>query len=209
MAIDGPALAGELDRLMASAGSAKRYRLGAALCRACRGLARGRGRNTAPLEVARAMPPGRRCRRRGSSKHRRGVLFKVPHRLDMHHLVPVETDRTRRRHDAAAARGRMAPSRRLCADRPGHRPRPARSTRRITASGATTRARTAARRASRKRRRLQEERFGVTLAGCPLEEKISEMNLVKARGNSLGALAIVTVDNPMARRPGTASATTA
>src|SRR5690606_33600293 len=39
--------------------------------------------------------------------------------------------------------------------------------------------------------------FGVTLAGCPLEEKISEMNLVKARGNSIGALAIVVTDNPM------------
>ena len=33
--------------------------------------------------------------------------------------------------------------------------------------------------------------FGVTLAGCPLEEKISEMNLVKARGNAIGTLAIV------------------
>ena len=39
--------------------------------------------------------------------------------------------------------------------------------------------------------------FGVTLAGCPLDEKISEMNLVKQRGNSIGALAIVTIDNPM------------
>ena len=39
--------------------------------------------------------------------------------------------------------------------------------------------------------------FGVTLAGCPLDEKISEMNLVKQRGYSVGALAIVTVDNPM------------
>ncbi len=44
--------------------------------------------------------------------------------------------------------------------------------------------------------------FGVTLAGCPLEEKISEMNVVKQRGNSIGALAIVTIDNPMARAPG-------
>ena len=25
--------------------------------------------------------------------------------------------------------------------------------------------------------------FGVTLAGCPLDEKISEMNVVKQRGN--------------------------
>ena len=44
--------------------------------------------------------------------------------------------------------------------------------------------------------------FGVTLAGCPLEEKISEMNLVKARGNSVGALAIVTVDNPLCAATG-------
>ena len=44
--------------------------------------------------------------------------------------------------------------------------------------------------------------FGVTLAGCPLEEKISEMNLVKQRGNSIGALAIVTVDNPMCAATG-------
>jgi NADPH-dependent 2,4-dienoyl-CoA reductase/sulfur reductase-like enzyme len=39
----------------------------------------------------------------------------------------------------------------------------------------------------------------VTLAGCPLEEKISEMNTVKQRGQPVGALAIVTIDNPMAR----------
>src|SRR5947209_8694741 len=44
--------------------------------------------------------------------------------------------------------------------------------------------------------------FGVTLAGCPLEEKISEMNLVKACGNSLGALAIVAVDNPICAATG-------
>ena len=44
--------------------------------------------------------------------------------------------------------------------------------------------------------------FGVTLAGCPLEEKISEMNLVKAHGNSLGALANVTVDNPICAATG-------
>ena len=42
----------------------------------------------------------------------------------------------------------------------------------------------------------------MTLAGCPLDEKISEMNLVKARGNSLGALAIVAVDNPICAATG-------
>jgi len=44
--------------------------------------------------------------------------------------------------------------------------------------------------------------FGVTLAGCPLDEKISEMNTVKQQGYSLGALAIVTIDNPMAAGTG-------
>ncbi|MEI9814476.1 MAG: FAD-dependent oxidoreductase [Acidobacteriota bacterium] len=44
--------------------------------------------------------------------------------------------------------------------------------------------------------------FGVALAGCPLEEKISEMNLVKQNGNPIGALAIVTIDNPMAAATG-------
>ncbi len=34
-------------------------------------------------------------------------------------------------------------------------------------------------------------------AGCPLEEKISEMNLLKSEGVPVGALAMVTVDNPM------------
>ncbi|MFZ5556471.1 MAG: FAD-dependent oxidoreductase [Pseudomonadota bacterium] len=43
---------------------------------------------------------------------------------------------------------------------------------------------------------------GVTLAGCPLEEKISEMNHAKAHGASVGALAIVTVDNPLAAATG-------
>src|SRR5260221_4637391 len=39
--------------------------------------------------------------------------------------------------------------------------------------------------------------FGVPLAGCPLEEKISEFHLVKARGQPLAALGIIAVDNPM------------
>jgi NADPH-dependent glutamate synthase beta subunit-like oxidoreductase/NAD(P)H-flavin reductase len=37
----------------------------------------------------------------------------------------------------------------------------------------------------------------VTLTGCPLEEKISEMNFLKKDGYTLASLAIVMVDNPM------------
>jgi NADPH-dependent glutamate synthase beta subunit-like oxidoreductase/NAD(P)H-flavin reductase len=38
---------------------------------------------------------------------------------------------------------------------------------------------------------------GVTLSGCPLEQKISEMNFLKSQGHSLAALAVITIDNPM------------
>ena len=44
--------------------------------------------------------------------------------------------------------------------------------------------------------------FNVPLAGCPLEEKISEFHLVKARGEPLAALGIIAVDNPMAAATG-------
>ena len=43
--------------------------------------------------------------------------------------------------------------------------------------------------------------LGVTLAGCPLEEKIGEMHVLRREGDSLGALALIAIDNPML--PGT------
>ncbi|MFN4283206.1 MAG: FAD-dependent oxidoreductase [Alphaproteobacteria bacterium] len=54
----------------------------------------------------------------------------------------------------------------------------------------------------RKTGAYQKSPFGVTLAGCPLEEKISEMNQLKSAGHTLGALAVVTIDNPMAAGTG-------
>lgn len=48
----------------------------------------------------------------------------------------------------------------------------------------------------------QKSAHGVTLAGCPLEEKISEFQELKAGGFSLGALAVITVDNPMCAATG-------
>lgn len=38
--------------------------------------------------------------------------------------------------------------------------------------------------------------------GCPLDEKISEMNLLKSRGFNIGALAMIIVDNPMVAATG-------
>ncbi|MFL6334642.1 MAG: FAD-dependent oxidoreductase [Pyrinomonadaceae bacterium] len=43
--------------------------------------------------------------------------------------------------------------------------------------------------------------LGITLQGCPLDEKISEMHVLQRDGDSIGALALVCIDNPMC--PGT------
>jgi NADPH-dependent glutamate synthase beta subunit-like oxidoreductase/NAD(P)H-flavin reductase len=44
--------------------------------------------------------------------------------------------------------------------------------------------------------------FGVTLAGCPLEEKISEFHKLKVEGVPVGALAMIVVDNAMVAATG-------
>ena len=43
--------------------------------------------------------------------------------------------------------------------------------------------------------------LGMALEGCPLDERIGEMNLLRAGGDAIAGLAIVMIDNPMA--PGT------
>ncbi len=43
--------------------------------------------------------------------------------------------------------------------------------------------------------------LGVNMAGCPLDEKISEAHTLRSQGHMLGALAVICIDNPML--PGT------
>ena len=49
--------------------------------------------------------------------------------------------------------------------------------------------------------RCKKNPLGVALAGCPLEEKISEMHAMRQAGELVAAMALITVDNPMC--PGT------
>jgi NADPH-dependent glutamate synthase beta subunit-like oxidoreductase/NAD(P)H-flavin reductase len=48
---------------------------------------------------------------------------------------------------------------------------------------------------------LKRNPLGVKIAGCPLHEKIGEMHVLRKEGDSIAALALIVVDNPMA--PGT------
>ena len=47
----------------------------------------------------------------------------------------------------------------------------------------------------------KENPLGIPLAGCPLQEKISEAHTLRRRGESIAALALIMIDNPMC--PGT------
>ncbi|MCZ2390374.1 MAG: FAD-dependent oxidoreductase [Acidobacteria bacterium] len=44
---------------------------------------------------------------------------------------------------------------------------------------------------------LKRNPLGIVTEGCPLDERISEMHMVKKQGDSIGALALVAIDNPM------------
>ncbi|MEI8304294.1 MAG: FAD-dependent oxidoreductase [Burkholderiales bacterium] len=44
--------------------------------------------------------------------------------------------------------------------------------------------------------------LGVPLTGCPLQERISEFQQAKAQGHAVAALALITLDNPMAAATG-------
>ena len=139
----------------------------------------------------------------GKAKHRHGVLFKAPRKLDFMRLVPVHTDQRQRLRRASP--GAPAPARGLRAHRPRHRPR--RRARRGELLHLVPRAGQGlvlegsegegARRQNSKRRCS-----ACRSHGCPLEEKISEFHMVKARGQPLAALGIIAVDNPMVAATG-------
>jgi NADPH-dependent glutamate synthase beta subunit-like oxidoreductase/NAD(P)H-flavin reductase len=133
----------------------------------------------------------------GRQKHRHGVLFRVPHKLDMQRLVPVETLKIN-------GQAQLALPKHDWRHREGFH---------LTDAGMNLTAAldqahycikchnqgkdSCSTGLKEKDGAFKSSVFGTTLAGCPLDEKISEMNLVKQNGNSIGALAIAAVDNPM------------
>ena len=138
----------------------------------------------------------------GKRRHGNGVLFKIPHKIEPEHLVPIET----------ATVGGIAS---LCFPQARLRQREGFA---LTDSGtgiegALDQANyciwchnqskdSCAGGIREKSGEFKRNAFGVVMAGCPLEEKISEMNLVEAEGRMIGALAIAAIDNPMCAATG-------
>jgi len=136
--------------------------------------------------------------RNGRAHHADGVLFKLPHNLDFMHLVPVVSEE----HHGT---DQMRLSGESLKQRQGFK---------LTDPGCDStyamdqvhyciwchkQDRDSCSKGLKEKRSdiFGKSPLGVTLTGCPLEEKISEMNLLMAEGCAIGALAAVVVDNPM------------
>ena len=134
----------------------------------------------------------------GRAFHKGGTLFRVPRKLDVTNLVPMET----------IARDGV-----LMKRLPEHDWR-ARDGFALTDPGMTeqqtldqmnyciwchTQSKDSCSKGLRDRKtgEFQKNHFGVTLAGCPLDEKISEMHTLRAEGAVLAAFATIAIDNPM------------
>ena len=134
----------------------------------------------------------------GQKKHKAGVLFKTPHKLDMQHLVPVEDIQL-----AGGAKAAQLPPQEWRHREGFHlTDRGMDLTHALDHSFYCIKCHNQGKDScstglKEKTGEFKKSFFGVTLAGCPLEEKISEMHVVKGQGNPIGALAVVAVDNPM------------
>ncbi|HUC19438.1 MAG TPA: FAD-dependent oxidoreductase [Acetobacteraceae bacterium] len=134
----------------------------------------------------------------GQALHRGGILFHVPHRIEPAHLLPLETterdgvtmlrlpERMQRPRDGFALTDKGMTSAQALAEMQyciwcHHQGKDSCS------KGLK----------DRKSGGFQRSALGVTLAGCPLEERISEMHELRAGGSLLGAFAAIIVDNPM------------
>ena len=144
----------------------------------------------------------------GHSRHHDGVLFKSPHKLDFQNLVPsqVTTAKGYTEHRFEVSRLRQRAGFKLTdkgTDLTGaldeanyciwcHEQGKDSCSKGLKEKGAS----------GRGAQSFKKSPFGITLAGCPLEEKISEFHKAKTDGLAIGALAIIAVDNPMAAATG-------
>ena len=164
--------------------------------------------NAAALELALQYAAWAAHTAEGRIRHRSGVLFKAPHKLDPAHLVPARTDTARGyvEHSFGPERLRRREGFKLTdagTDLTGaldeanyciwcHEQGKDSCSKGLLEKGASGRGAAS----------FKKSPFGVTLAGCPLEEKISEFHKAKTEGHVVGALAIIVVDNPMAAATG-------
>ncbi len=133
----------------------------------------------------------------GKKKHADGVLFRLPQKLDMTHLVHIDEvtvnglaqftfDSKRWRNREGFHLTDVGTDLRGALDQASYCVKCHHQGKDSCSHGL-----------KEKTGEVKKTVFNVPLDGCPLEEKISEMHEVKQAGNPIGALAVIIVDNPM------------
>jgi len=158
--------------------------------------------NHAQLEAAARYAAWATLTPEGKARHRAGVLFKTPHKLDFMRLIPVHTETSRGFPEHTLPELREREGFALtdqgtdlvgALDQANYCIWCHEQGKDSCSKGLREKAPSTA---------FRKTVFGVPLAGCPLEEKISEFHMVKARGEPLAALGIIAVDNPLAAATG-------
>jgi len=141
--------------------------------------------NAEPLAAAARYAAWATTTAEGRQKHKHGVLFKTPHKLDYMKLIPVPVEPRQRE-----GFGLTDPGTDLAGalDETNYCIWCHEQGKDSCAKGLREKAPLEG---------FRKSAFGVPLAGCPLEERISEFQMVKARGEPLAALGLIAVDNPM------------
>ena len=144
----------------------------------------------------------------GKARHKTGVLFKTPRKLDFMRLVPVEVET---RNDVAMFHLPASHLRRrdgFALTDPGtdlaggldqaHYCIWCHEQQKDSCSSGLREKKPA----DGSKPPFKKSPFGVVLAGCPLDEKISEFHKLRTEGWALGALAVICVDNPLVAATG-------
>jgi len=195
-AFDGAALRDELEPLLGDELTELRFaeRVDAWM--------KAEGDNATALDLAARYAAWATHTPQGQALHKAGILFKLPHKVDPHHLVPVETEVVEGVTMLKLPRAHRRARDGFALTDPG-----------TDLTGALDHANyciwchnqgkdSCSKGLREKSGEFKKSAFGVPLAGCPLDEKISEMNLVEAGGHTIGALGIVVIDNPMCAATG-------
>jgi NADPH-dependent glutamate synthase beta subunit-like oxidoreductase/NAD(P)H-flavin reductase len=132
------------------------------------------------------------CSQEGIAKHKSGVLFKAPKKIDNQNLVPLARNADSSLH---ATHVRERDGFNLTDE--GHT-----LTQALDQAHYCIHCHKQGKDSCSTGMRDKEDNFKVnelkiTQAGCPLEEKISEMHVLKTKGSVIGALATAIIDNPM------------
>ena len=133
----------------------------------------------------------------GKAKHKADVMFRVPKKLDFANLVPVETEMLDGVRVAVLPDHDLRRREGFGLTDPGGSLRQALDDANYCIFCHNQGKDSCSKGLKDKDGAFKTSPTNVKLAGCPLEEKISEMNTLKSTGVPLGALATVVIDNPM------------